>query len=119
MALTPNRGRGIFAVENLGVGLKLTNAPVLLFPKPYEDFYKNTPVLEDHLFYWDSYHDCLLLSPLQLLNHSYSPNLFYRRNYSDFTIEFTPRVPILKGEELTINYNGDPDSKDLLWFPVL
>lgn len=51
-----------------------------------------------------------------LYNHSYRPNAMYRKRYSRRAIEIVARRIIQEGEEITINYNGNPRSQKPIWF---
>ena len=44
-------------------------------------------------------------------NHSYHANVRFIRDFANQVIEFRAAKNILRGEELTINYNGDPDDE--------
>lgn len=51
-----------------------------------------------------------------LFNHSYEPNAIYEINFNNHTFDFYAFKDIKAGEEILINYNGDVDDKELLWF---
>ncbi|HLP19343.1 MAG TPA: SET domain-containing protein-lysine N-methyltransferase, partial [Chitinophagales bacterium] len=51
-----------------------------------------------------------------IYNHSYEPNCLYETYYPDEVIHFITLKDIAAGEELTVNYNHDPDNKTPLWF---
>jgi len=46
-----------------------------------------------------------------IYNHSYEPNATYKKILKNKVITFVAIKPIKKGEEITVNYNGDPDDK--------
>ena len=76
--------------------------------------------LHDYIFEWGDLKDkcCMALGLVPIYNHSYSSNCEYFMNYEeDVILVKTVRV-IEKGEELTINYNGDWDDKSKIWFEV-
>jgi uncharacterized protein len=51
-----------------------------------------------------------------MYNHSYTSNCEYIMDYDDELI-FVQTVRVIeKGEELTINYNGDWNDSTKLWF---
>ncbi|MFX1239139.1 MAG: SET domain-containing protein-lysine N-methyltransferase, partial [Promethearchaeota archaeon] len=77
----------------------------------------------DYIFSWeDPQHpeslNALAMGICQFVNHSYRPNLCYYYDYDDQTIEFVAIKNIQKGEELTINYNGEIDDKSPMWFKM-
>jgi SET domain-containing protein len=51
-----------------------------------------------------------------MYNHSFEPNVAYKMNFKDETITFVAWRNIQPNEELCINYNGDEDNQDELWF---
>ena len=53
-----------------------------------------------------------------IYNHSYSPNADWKQNFRDNTMVYRALKQIKKGEEITVNYNGEPDDKTPIdWFP--
>ncbi|MEH6939701.1 SET domain-containing protein-lysine N-methyltransferase, partial [Bacillus sp. JJ664] len=61
-------------------------------------------------------HSCLLLGYGMLFNHSYDANADYEINFDNHTFEFYAYKDIKAGEEILINYNGDMDNTDPLWW---
>ena len=53
-----------------------------------------------------------------LYNHSFRPNARYD-DVGPQTKEFTAMRDIAPGEEITVNYNGEPTSRAAVWFEVL
>jgi SET domain-containing protein len=51
-----------------------------------------------------------------LFNHSYTPNAKYVKNYEKNTLEYCAIKDIKPGEEITTNYNGNPDNQKKVWF---
>jgi len=51
-------------------------------------------------------------------NHCYSPNARYIRNEKELCIYFVAHRLIELGEEILVNYNGDPACQDPVWFDV-
>ena len=60
----------------------------------------------------------LALGYLTFANHSYQPNARYEKRYATCSIALIALRPIKAGEEITVNYNGDPEDHSPLWFPV-
>ena len=58
----------------------------------------------------------MLLGYGMLLNHSYTPNATYDINFPNHTFDFFAYKDIKAGEEILINYNGDVDDNEPLWF---
>jgi SET domain-containing protein len=53
-----------------------------------------------------------------MYNHSYYPNAHYSLNTKNNTFQFYAIKDIPANTEITINYNGAPNSKSKLWFEV-
>jgi len=51
-----------------------------------------------------------------MYNHAYEPNAEYKADYEDDTFTVYALKDIAAGEEILINYNGDPANKKLVWF---
>jgi SET domain-containing protein len=113
---TQKKGRGVFATAPIKKGEIVEICPVIILP--YKDRKKvdKTKVL-DYYFYWGPKNQpAIALGYGSLYNHSFNPNIEYEQHLKKKTITFTALRNIKKGEELVSNYNGDPDSKDELWF---
>ncbi|MEM7311903.1 MAG: SET domain-containing protein [Planctomycetota bacterium] len=113
-----NRGLGVFARRDISEGELIEEVPVLVVPE--NTFYspQGTSPLSDYVFVWD---DGLLALPLgfgALYNHSYSPNAYYE-DTDDETKCYVALRDIEQGEEITINYNGEPDDDSPVGFDVV
>ena len=113
----PGKGRGIFASSPIERGVCFERSPVLVIPQGEKRFVRKT-VIAEYYFSWGpkGKDRALALGYGSLLNHSYHPNANFKFNYEDNTIDFYALRPISIGEEITINYNGEPDSTAPLWF---
>ncbi len=115
-----NAGRGVFASQDLKKGEIIEICPLLEIPVD-DDF-----VLQDNLLatYYFSFTDvkdrvAIALGYGSIYNHSYQPNLTYKKNSKDKTLEFRTIKDIKRDEELTVNYNnGDPSNKEPLWAEI-
>ena len=58
----------------------------------------------------------MALGLIPIYNHSYHSNCEYFMDYETATILVKTVRVIKKGEELTINYNGDWNDEAKLWF---
>ncbi|MED4072606.1 SET domain-containing protein [Priestia endophytica] len=107
--------RGVFAKQNIKKGTLLHEAPVIPYPnKEHEHIEKTT--LGDYAFEYGVNHTAILLGYGMLFNHSYTPNATYKINFDNHTFDFYAYTDIQAGEEILINYNGDVDDQELLWF---
>ena len=114
------KGRGIFAQRKIYKGEMIEGAPVVVIPASEIEFLERT-VLQDYYFVWgeDEEQAALMFGLCSLCNHSYHPNAVFNLLPERLTIEFIALCDIEAGEEITVNYNGQPDSQKPIWFDVL
>ncbi len=114
------RGRGMRARRPFKKGEAIERSPVIVIPREQWPNVEHT-VFFDHTFYWgeDEEDAALALGFGSLFNHSYRPNAVYTRLFAEGQIHFFALRDIVPGEEITINYNGDPDDDQPLWFTPL
>ena len=103
--------RCVKADARITKGELIESCPIILIPKTDWDNVKKT-VLNNYQFTWDDDHDCIVLGYGSIINHSYEPNAMYTRNYGEELMEFYTLRDIPAGQEITVNYNGDPRSKE-------
>ncbi|WP_144565176.1 SET domain-containing protein [Neobacillus bataviensis] len=113
-------GRGIFATRNISKGELIHVAPVIISPSNEYKNLKKT-IFVEYVFWWgENLEECALaLGYGSLFNHSYTPNALYKLNLNQKTIDFYAHTDIKEGEEIMINYNGDPGNDKPVWFDVL
>jgi SET domain-containing protein len=107
--------RGVFAKQDIKKGTLLHEAPVIPYPNKEHDYIEKT-ALADYAFEYGVNHTAILLGYGMLFNHSYTPNATYKINFENHTFDFYAYTDIQAGEEILINYNGDVDDQELLWF---
>lgn len=107
--------RGVFATKDIRKGELIHEAPVLPYPNEEHEHIEKT-MIADYAFEYGANHTCILLGYGMLFNHSYEPNAVYEINFDNHTFDFYAYTDIKAGEEVLINYNGDVDNKDPLWF---
>ncbi|QDP41187.1 SET domain-containing protein [Radiobacillus deserti] len=107
--------RGVFATRDIQKGELLHAAPVIAYPNDQHQYIEQT-ILADYAFEYGINHSAILLGYGMLFNHSYEPNANYIINFENHTFEFYAYTNIEAGDEILINYNGDVDDKDPLWF---
>lgn len=117
---TPGKGRGIVAKRKIRAGETIEEAPVLVFPGSQLEWIDKT-ALADYYFHWGKNEEdgALLLGLCSLCNHSYSPNVRFFRKFDTATIQFVALRDIGPAEEITTNYNENPDDCKPVWFEVL
>ncbi len=116
---TSEKGRGVFTTERIPAKTIIEIAPVIVMQKPDREHIDKT-LLHDYIFEWGKEKDkcAMALGLIPIYNHSYKSNCEYYMDFdADLMMIKTVRV-IKKGEELTINYNGDWDDSKKVWFDV-
>lgn len=109
----PGKGRGVVASRRIPANTVIERAPVLVLPVSEVDAGK----LSDYVYDWGRNTVGLALGFGSLYNHSFTPNA----RYDDVGVQtkvFTTLREIEAGEEVTINYNGEPDIKTAVHFDV-
>jgi hypothetical protein len=114
---SPGKGRGVFTDSTIPAGAPIERAPVIIIPAGQWENMEGT-VLFDYYFAWKE-HSALALGLGSLYNHSYNPNARYHKQYAEQVIEIVALRTIHAGEEILINYNGDPQDDSPLWFHPL
>ncbi len=113
------KGRGVVARKVIKAGTVIDVAHVLLITPNEWEHIKQTS-LYDFAFEWSGegagLTHALAMGPGEFINHSYEPNAKYDMDHEKNLIIFTTIKDIAAGEEITVNYNGDADNKDKLWF---
>jgi hypothetical protein len=113
------KGRGIRAGRRFIEDEVLERAPVVVVTAEDWPAVAGTDVFR-FCFAWGRRGEqgAIALGRGSLINHSYSPNAFARPLARERIMEFVALRDIEAGEEITINYNGDPDARDPVGFPV-
>lgn len=107
--------RGVFATEDIKKGELIHEAPVIPYPNR-EHIHIEKTILADYVFEYGINHSAVVLGYGSLFNHSYEPNAIYEINFESHSFKFYAQRDIKAGEEILINYNGDVDDKEPLWF---
>jgi uncharacterized protein len=115
---TQKYGRGVYAIRDIQKGELLEVCPVIVSPKEEEEHLDKTN-LSNYCFYWGENFRAIALGYGSIFNHSFSPNASFYCNIKHLIISFNAIKDIKNGEEITINYNGDPNDRSPLWFDVL
>jgi uncharacterized protein len=106
---TPKKGRGVFALKDFEINEVIESAPVLIFT-PKERKILEKSLLNYYLYPWRSTRGAALaLGFGSIYNHSYSPNADWKQNFKTKCMVYRALKTIKKGEEITVNYNGEPD----------
>jgi uncharacterized protein len=117
MDVVERHGRGMFAGREFVKGELIERAPVVVIDeKKWPNAAKT--ILSDYAFDWGEKdeHAAIALGYISIYNHSYSPNAQLEQRLGDLMMEIVAIKDIEAGQEITINYNGDPENQDALWF---
>ena len=112
---TKGKGRGVFARSDIRRGTVIERVPVVVVT--WSDI--DSSELADYAFAWTETKAAIALGYGSLYNHSFKPNARYD-DVGRQTKVYTAIKNIKAGEEITINYNGDPkDRTNELGFNIL
>ena len=117
---TTTKGRGVFTRQNIDAGAVIEESPVIVMTAQDRVLLDKT-LLHDYIFECGNEKDqcCMALGYLSIYNHSYGSNCEYFMDFEEQTIRIKTIRAIKKGEELTINYNGDWNNNKKIWFDVV
>ena len=112
----PHAGRGVFASQAIHKGEIIETCPVIVVSPNDVEHLKQTD-LHNYYFSWGAKKEtvAITLGFGSLYNHSYTPNAQYKKKEQEHLVEFSALRDIQKGEEITTNYNGDPNDQSTLW----
>ena len=105
-------GRGVFAAQSFDAGDVVEDCPVLLVATDAVVAIG----LDGYCFEWDGERYALALGYGSLYNHSWDPNARYDQDHGASLVSYSALRSIAPGEEITINYRGDPEGRAELWF---
>lgn len=116
---TGKKGLGVFALKDFKEGEIIESAPVLIFDTKGRKNLEKT-LLSHYIYPWRSTRGAaLILGYGSIYNHSFSPNADWKQNFKTKCMVYRAIRSIKKGEEITVNYNGEPDDdKPIDWFEV-
>jgi SET domain-containing protein len=112
------KGRGVFARQTIRKGTLIEHVPVIVVPLGQVVGGKHNPFLSQYCFVRTRWSYAVALGYGSLYNHSYEPNARYSDGPAS-TMYFRALRTIDEGEEITVNYNGNPKDRSPLWFDVV
>jgi SET domain-containing protein len=118
IALSNNKGRGVFTTEAIAANTTIEIAPVIVVDAIGREKLEQT-LLYDYIFEWgmDSKMAAVALGYISIYNHSNTPNCSYDMDFEHQTISITTLTAIHVGAELFINYMcPEGPSNDPVWF---
>jgi len=119
LGVTKRKGRGVFARRPIAAGETIETAQVIVVPAAQWSSVATT-TLYDYIFQWgwDGEDAALAMGYGSFYNHSYAPNARYEKRLESGAIDFVALQDIAQAEEIVVNYNGRPDNREPLSFPV-
>jgi SET domain-containing protein len=113
----PGKGRGVFTNQRIPPGIMIEESPVIVMTKAERVLLDQT-LLHDYIFEWGDNKErcCMALGLIPIYNHNYNSNCEYFMDFEEEVIQIKTVRLIEKGEELTINYNGDWNDEKKVWF---
>jgi SET domain-containing protein len=112
------KGRGVFARRSIREGELIERVPVVVFRKHEVIDIDAWTGLASYCFHWNNGTLALALGYGSLYNHSYEPNARYDDRAGQIK-EFIALRDIEPGEEITVNYNGEPSDEGPVGFKVV
>ena len=117
---TGEKGRGVFTKEKIRANVIIEESPVIVMSNE-DRVHLDRTLLHDYIFEWgkDTVKPpqcCIALGLVSLYNHSYESNCEYFMDFNKETIQIKTIRPIKKGEEVTLNYNGNWNDNKQVWF---
>lgn len=113
------KGLGIFACRDIRTNEMIESCPVLpLTPTERKECEKT--ILNHYIYPWRSTRSASVVFGYgSIINHSFTPNADWYQNFDTQRMEYRALRPIKTGEEITVNYNGEPDDMTPIdWFDV-
>ena len=117
VAGTKSMGRGVFTKASIAAGTLIELAPVIVMNAEERKLLDKT-LLHDYIFEWGEERDqcAMALGLVPVYNHSFQSNCEYEMYFTKQVIVVKAVRNIKKGEELFINYNGEWNSQESVWF---
>jgi SET domain-containing protein len=117
--ISEKKGKAVFTSALINKQSVIEIAPVIVMNESDREFLDKT-LLHDYIFEWgdDKKKCCMALGNIPIYNHSYTSNCEYFMDFEEEQIFVKTVREIQPGEELTINYNGDWNNAEKVWFEV-
>lgn len=120
IAEAPEKGRAVYTHEDIPADTIIELSPVIVMSSNDRQHLDKT-LLHDYIFEWGEQRDqcCMALGYIPMYNHSFSSNCEYFMDFDDSSIFIKTVRDVRKGEELTINYNGNWNDDRTIWFDAM
>lgn len=115
---SPLHGRGVFATKSISRGALIETAPAVFLTYEEKELLKHSPLFNYYFLINNMDNPAVFgFGNSSFYNHSSQANCFYTFSTKRNTIRFYAYKKIMAGEEITINYNGEPDDPNPVYFP--
>jgi uncharacterized protein len=110
-------GKGVFTSENIPADTIIEISPVIELT-PEERAHVEKTELFNYIFEWGEEYKgaAVALGYVSMYNHSYHATCVYEMDFEENEIRVRTVKDVKAGEEVTINYNADPDDETPIWF---
>lgn len=106
---TKTMGRGVFATRDFKEGEVIEKAPIINLDSEERKSCEKT-ILNYYIYPWRSTRTgSVVLGYGSIYNHSFTPNADWKQNFKEKVMTYRALKPIKKGDEILVNYNGEPD----------
>ena len=112
------KGLGVFARRLIHDGDVIERVPVLVMPAGDTKNAAGQTRMSVYCFEWGPGTVAVALGYGSLYNHSYQPNARYDDEGAQSKI-FSAIRDIAPGEEIVVNYNGEPEDRTPVWFKMV
>lgn len=114
------KDRAVVASRGFKRGEIIESCPVVTLT-PGERKQAEKTILNYYVYPWKSTRSASLVFGYgSLINHSFTPNADWKQNFKNMTMVYRAIKTIKKGEEITVNYNGEPEDKsEIDWIKVV
>jgi SET domain-containing protein len=112
------KGRGVFARRLIHDGEVIERVPVLVLPVGETRTASGPTRMSGYCFEWGRGTVAVALGYGSLYNHSYQPNARYDDESGQAKV-FRAIRDIAPGEEIVVNYNGEPGDETPVWFKLM
>lgn len=106
----PGAGRGVFATARISAGELIEQCPVVVLTDKKDRGRLRKTGLVNYYFLWGDTERraAICLGWGAVYNHSFTPNARFEKVIEDCHMDFIALRAIEPGEEILVNYNGDP-----------
>lgn len=109
------KGRGVFATAPIKAGELIERCPVIALEQGMREFIDQTPLYYYYYAWNDDYEGAaFMLGYGSIYNHSFKPNANFEQIFSKGYMNYIAIKDIKAGDEITVNYNGEPDDQEPL-----